>query len=155
MNDEIPDTLRRRLIKPFPDMTIDDRWIPNEDGPGYHENPASNFPALDKAFMEATRWTALNLAQGYDYHSDSTVDSHYAIISSLAALNNVVYRHDLTMDLAEAINLWLDDTDICIDLIETANPNTGMTDEINNSRPELFSYFNLDWDRWDDDYEEN
>lgn len=156
-----PDTLRNRLIKPFPDMTITERYIPNPsdelDEHGYRANfipnPDCNFPMIDQLFMNATIWTALNLAQGYTYHSDSTIDSHYAIIASITELNNVVYRHNLTMDLDEAVNRWLDDVGICIDLIETANPNTGMTDEIDQSRPELFTYFNLDYDFFDEDYE--
>jgi hypothetical protein len=161
--DETPDTLRRRLITPLPDLSAPD-MIPNPDTdpthlnehgyhPNYIKNPASNHQLVDELIQECSIWIARVFADSYTYQSDSTIDSHTAMLCSLVALNGLIYGNDQTMQTSEAIELWLDNPDDCIDLIEAANPNTGISDELNTNRPRLFAYFNLDWDRWDDDYE--
>ena len=157
MNTETPDTLRRRLITPLPDLSAPE-YIENPDpttpADGYRsnyiENPESNHRLVDELIQECSIWIARVYADSYTYHSDSTIDSHSAMLCSLTALNGLIYGNDQTMSTDEAIQLWLDNPDDAMDLIESANPNTGISDELDKNRPRLFTYFNLDYDALDD-----
>jgi len=145
--------LRALLITPFPDMTVPE-YIPNPDtttprfypGDNFVPNPASEHNAIRREFADAAAWTARLFAATQDYHSDSTIDSHNAMIETLTALHYVIYGNDQTMDDDEAIRLWLDEDGLADALVETANPNTGMPDDLNDARPALFARFNLDYD---------
>lgn len=144
-------TLRTRQLKPLPSLA-EPHMLPNPDPttdangwrPNYIENPASNHRLVDELIQECAIWIARAFADCYDYHSDSTIDSHDAMIAALAELNALIYGNDQTMSTEEAILLWINDPDQYMDFACAANPNASLSDEIENNRPRLFEYFDLE-----------
>lgn len=64
---------------------------------------------LQLLFQDAAAWIARSYASSISEASDSTVDTHLAMISTLTTLNKFVYRDDFTTELPELIEGWLDD----------------------------------------------
>ena len=58
--------------------------------------------------QDAASWAAKNLAANYDYASDSTLDSHNAMVATINAFHQLVYQHDQTMSEEDALNTFLD-----------------------------------------------
>jgi len=146
--DDTRPTLRTRLLKPLPSLA-EPHMLPNPDPNhdifhNYIINPNSNHALVDELIQECAIWIARAFADCYNYHSDSTIDSHDAMIAALAELNGLIYGNDQTMSTEEAILLWVDDPDQYMDLACAANPNASLSDEINNNRPRLFEYFDLE-----------
>ena len=150
-NESMP-TLRDALIKPLP-VIASPAYIPNPDkdipgieGPNFIPNPDDHYNELRTLIADAAAWTARLYAATQDYHSDSTLDSHNAMIDMLNAYHQFIYGADQTMTEQEALDSFLT-CDVWA-MLETTNPNTEMPDELAKNRPELFSYFDLNGDRW-------
>ncbi len=69
---------------------------------GFHSN-------WSQLTLDAGNWAARNLAENYDYVSDSTIDSHEAMISVMTMINNLIYHYGQTMDAKAAFQKFLDE----------------------------------------------
>ena len=129
------------------DITLRSAMIKNLTTPPRADKYNDEWGAYYGLFQDAAAYIARLYAGTIDYTSDSTVDSHNAMIASLTALHGVIYGNDLTMSDEAALAYWLDDRDNWMDLSEVADPNMGIPDDLKTGGyPELFNYFNLDQD---------
>jgi len=147
-------TLRSALITPFPDLTVPE-YLPNPDtspkqypGQNYVPNPDAHHEEIRREFADAAAWTALIYAQTQDYHSDSTLDTHNAMIETLNLLHMVIYGDDQTKDDATALNDYLESDWDALEM--TVHPNCALPDnwEETHPLPALFARFDLNWEHF-------
>lgn len=144
-------TLRNALIKTLPDLSVPEN-LENPDydetkgydpnNPRYIDNLDSGHKLMRQLITDAAAYTARVYSESLGYISDSTIDSHNAMISTMTELHRLIYGDDQTLDDQQALDQWLDNETNLMDLAEVSNPNTGPSDG-QLTPPALFDYFNL------------
>jgi hypothetical protein len=133
-------TLRDMLITPLPSLD-DPEYTRSDEG---HFVQDANWLQTRTMLADAAAYIATSYASSIEYTSDSTIDTHLAMIATLTNLNNVIYAHDQTMEFDEALTAFLDDDDAAIDFyMATYDANTSGPDM---PMPTFMTHFNPDSD---------
>lgn len=136
--------LRTAMIKPLPDATESGTWDPDRE-PRFIPNP--DFLHTEHMIQELLRWTCLVMAYNAYHTSDSEVDSCDALVCVIEAMHKVNYGDGQTLSLQEAVDQWLDSEGSWMDLQMASDPNFETPADLDT--PEIFSYFNLEYDAFD------
>ena len=135
---------------------IQTKALPNTTGPDYIDNGDDAMPrytvapehaAMNALLTEATQYCAMLLASSITYTSDSTIDSHQAMPDFLNDMITIIYGHDQTMSLNDAITLWLDDSECFINFYMIVHANVSSYADL--TTPALFDYFDFERDDLD------
>lgn len=135
-------TLRTMLIRELPHIKDIPEYTWDEQNKRYIHN--EDWAHTRKLIQDAAAWVARSYASSIHEVSDSTIDTHLSMVSTLTKFNEMIYGNDETMELWEAIDLWLDDEYAAEDFyMSSYDANVSLP---SRPMPELFGYFNPDSD---------